>query len=127
MSRRMDRRTNRDDEAGWREKWASLELPPAPGAPPGFARQVALAWAAERRRADAPMLAAGWMRAAAAAALLAGVALGVTLASGADSGAVEVETWQLTTLSEEYLTALLAPDDALTAADAALPSETVNP
>jgi hypothetical protein len=118
---------DREDEAGWREKWASLELPPAPGAPPGFARRVALAWAAERRLTEAPMLAAGWMRAAAVAALLAGVALGVTLASSADSGAVEVETWQLTTLSEEYLTALLAPDDALTAADAALPSETVNP
>lgn len=123
MSRRMDR----EDEAGWREKWASLELPPAPGAPPGFARQVALAWAAERRRAAAPILAAGWMRAAAAAALLAGVALGVTLASGADADAVEVESWQVTTLSEEYLTALVAPDDALTATDAALPAETVNP
>lgn len=102
----------------WRQVWAGLDLPPALGASPGFARRVALEWAAERARAEASILGAGWMRAAAAAALLAGVVLGTSLAWGTDSTAVEDDSWQATTLSEEYLSAIAAPDDALLAPNA---------
>lgn len=106
-------------DGSWRRAWATLELPPAPGAPPAFARRIALAWAAERECAAVPLLAGGWMRAAAAAALFAGVALGTSLALGNDSTASEDDSWQQTTLSEEYLTALAAPDAALTTPDSA--------
>ncbi len=107
------------DEDAWRATWAGLELPPAPTVPPGFARRVALAWAVEREPAAAPILGAIWMRAAAAAALLGGIALGSTLAlqngldvgsgsiaaSLADEIAADEDTWTAT-LSEEYLLAL---------------------
>jgi hypothetical protein len=107
------------DEDAWRATWAGLELPPASAVPPGFARRVALAWAAERDLAAAPILGAIWMRAAAAAALLAGIALGSTLAlqNGVDNAresfaaslpdeiAADEEAWTAT-LSEEYLLAL---------------------
>ena len=99
----------------WRQVWAGLDLPPALGASPGFARRVALEWTAERARAEASILGAGWMRAAAAAALLTGVALGTSLAWGTDAIAVEDDSWRPTTLSEEYLSAIAAPDDALLA------------
>ncbi len=118
------------DAEAWRTTWDGLELPPAPAVPPGFARRVALAWAAEREPAAAPILGAIWMRAAAAAALLAGVALGSTLAlqnsaddareslaaSLADDIAAGEETWTAT-LSEEYLLALSTDE-----ADLALPA-----
>lgn len=106
-------------DGSWRRAWATLELPPAPGAPPAFARRIALAWAAERECAAVPLLAGGWMRAAAAAALFAGLALGTSLSLGNDSTASEDDSWQQTTLSEEYLTALAAPDAALTTPDSA--------
>ena len=118
------------DEEAWRTTWDGLELPPAPAVPPGFARRVALAWAAEREPAAAPILGAIWMRAAAAAALLAGIALGSTLAvqngvddareslaSLADEIAADEEDWTAT-LSEEYLLAL-STDEADPAAPAA--------
>lgn len=116
----------------WPESWDALELPPAPAVPADFARRVARAAAAERERACAPILGARWMRAAAAAALLAGIALGGTLAlqsgfgAGLDTlpsvdsiaawgGALEEDSWT-ETLSEEYLVALAADESALPAA-----------
>jgi len=112
-------------DAGWREAWAALELPPAAGAPAGFASRIALAWAAERARAESPLLGAGWMRAAAAAALLAGVALGTGLSVGTDSSASAEDSWKPTTLSEEYLSAIATPDAALAAPGVAVPTPDV--
>jgi hypothetical protein len=114
-----DRNRPPADETAWRATWAGLELPPAPPVPAGFARRVALAWSAERERAEAPILGALWMRAAAAAALVAGIMLGSTLAmqngldlgsgalpaSLADEAAADEDSWTAT-LSEEYLLAL---------------------
>jgi hypothetical protein len=122
----------------WRETWDGLELPAAPAAPAGFARRVARAAAAERELASASILGAAWMRAAAAAALLAGIALGSTLAlsSGLGGGLDELpsvdaiaaeesglddESWAAT-LSEEYLVALAA-DEATSQTSAAGPGE----
>lgn len=115
----------------WRETWDGLELPPAPAVPPGFAHRVARAAEVERERASAPVLGAGWMRAAAAAALLAGIALGSTLAlqssldfgngssaaNLADELLADEDSWTAT-LSEEYLLAL-ATGEASPAAPAA--------
>lgn len=101
---------------GWRSVWAALELPGAPAAPAGFARQVARAWGAERALAAAPILGAAWMRAAAAAALLAGIALGTTLSGVGDSSetaSVATDSWASVSLSEEYLRALATPEAAL--------------
>ncbi|HEX7186203.1 MAG TPA: hypothetical protein VF756_30540 [Thermoanaerobaculia bacterium] len=58
--------------------WEGLELPPAAPAPPGFAQRIA-ARAREQRSGGALSWTAapGWVRAAAAAALVAGTALGV--------------------------------------------------
>ena len=55
------------------------------------------------------------MRAAAAAALLAGIALGSTLSfsSGGETSADGGDSWQSTSLSEEYLSALSTPDAIL--------------
>ena len=125
------------DEA-WRRTWEALELPAAPAAPAGFARRVARAAEAERERASAPILGAAWMRAAAAAALLAGIALGSTLAlqSGLGGGfdtlssvdaipgegsGLDDASWAAT-LSEEYLVALAA-DETAPESPAALPGE----
>ena len=112
----------------WRETWDGLELAAAPAAPAGFARRVARAAAAERELASASILGAAWMRAAAAAALLAGIALGSTLAlqsglgggfetlssveaiAGEGSG-LDDASWAAT-LSEEYLVALAADETA---------------
>jgi hypothetical protein len=123
----------------WQAAWQGLELPPAAGGaaplvPPDFARRVALAWRAEQARAAAPLLGAGWMRAAALAALLAGIALGSTLSlagsNPADSGAAAEESWQTTSLSEEYLSALASPEAILsspTGADEAADVESEAP
>lgn len=101
--------------ASWQAAWAALELPPAPAAPAGFARRAAAAWAAEQAAAAAPILGATWMRAAAAAALLAGIALGSTLSfsSGGETSADGGDSWQSTSLSEEYLSALSTPEAIL--------------
>ena len=87
----------------------------APAAPAGFARRAAPAWAAEQAAAAAPILGATWMRAAAAAALLAGIALGSTLSysSSSEPSADGADSWQSTSLSEEYLAALSAPEAIL--------------
>jgi len=112
----------------WRETWDGLELAAAPAAPAGFARRVARAAEAERELASAPILGAAWMRAAAAAALLAGIALGSTLALqsslgggldelpsvdaiAAEESGLDDESWAAT-LSEEYLVALAADETA---------------
>ena len=103
----------------WQAAWAALELPPVAAAPAGFVHRAAAAWAAEQAAAAAPILGATWMRAAAAAALLAGIALGSTLAysSGSETSADGGDSWQSTSLSEEYLSALSTPEAIL-----ALPS-----
>lgn len=112
--------TGAGDAAGperWQATWAALELPPAPPAPPGFALRVGRAREAGWARATAPILGAGWMRAAAFAALLAGIALGSTLSYGSgsvgDGSAASDESWQATSLSEEYLSALSSPETIL--------------
>ena len=100
----------------WPAAWAALELPEAPQVPVGFARRVAGAWATEQAAAAAPILGAVWMRAAALAALLAGIALGSTLSSGSGSGDTSgdgADSWQSTSLSEEYLSALASPEAIL--------------
>ncbi len=103
----------------WRAVWAALELPVAPdatAAPAGFARRVAQAWAAERAEASAPILGPPWMRAAAAAALLAGIALGTTLSNAGDSDDSSdsaSESWAAVSLSEEYLQALATAEVVL--------------
>ena len=108
-------------EAGpenWHSAWEALELQPGPGAPTGFARRVARAWQVEQARAAAPILGAGWMRAAAAAALLAGIALGSTLSYASGAGDATVagdDSWSSTSLSEEYLDALSSPEAILAA------------
>lgn len=94
----------------WSAAWAALELPP-PSVPAGFSRRVAGVWSDERARAAAPLLGAAWMRAAAAAALLAGAVLGGTLSWGTGNAAGEAvladeEVWWTASLSEEYLEAL---------------------
>lgn len=104
------------DLKDWQAAWAALELPQpaAPLAPPGFARRVARARESELASASAPILGAYWMRAAALAALLAGLALGSTLSlaggSSGESSAAGDESWQTTLLSEEYLSALASPE-----------------
>jgi hypothetical protein len=102
----------------WREAWDGLDLPPAPGAAPGFAGRIAQARAAGRERAEAPLMGGGWMRLAAAAALLAGVALGTSLSFSDESSTAESQSWIPTTLSEEYLVAIATPDTVLATTDA---------
>lgn len=65
--------------------WSGLELPPPEGAPPGFAARVAARAADESARRSAPFGPA-WVRVAAGAALVAGIAAGTSvglLAGGA--------------------------------------------
>ncbi|MEO7795849.1 MAG: hypothetical protein ABIV06_13855, partial [Thermoanaerobaculia bacterium] len=103
----------------WQAVWVALELPPAPVLQEGFARRTARLFKAERERSDAPLLTAGWMRAAAAAALLAGIALGSSLAPGTDAfetTASVPDSWTTTSLSEEYLAALSTPETTLESA-----------
>jgi len=60
--------------------WGALDLPPSPGVPPGFAGRVMARVAATRETAASGALSWGaaprWVRAAAAACLVAGAALG---------------------------------------------------
>ncbi len=58
------------------------------------------------------------MRAAAAAALLAGLALGTTLWESTEGGPSGDDPWSLSTLSEEYVTAIASPDAVLMAPEA---------
>lgn len=91
------------------ERWQGLELPPPAPAPPGFATRVV---AAARRQAAGEelrwSLAPRWARAAAVAALTAGVALGALLgaaprqAESVDSYAAEAPL----SLAESYWMAL---------------------
>jgi hypothetical protein len=60
--------------------WGALDLPPSPGVPPGFARRVA--WRAARLPRPNSLswgAAPAWVRAAAAACLIAGAAAGAGL------------------------------------------------
>lgn len=108
--------------------WEGLELPPAAPAPPGFAQRVA-ARAREQRSAGPVSWAAapGWVRAAAAAALVAGTALGVGAGSWIYRGPAALEEPPAaaapvdaleTTLAESYWDAVGELEDG---ADGALP------
>lgn len=110
--------------------WEGLELPPAAPAPPGFAQRVA-ARAREQRSGVLSWAAApGWVRATAAAALVAGTALGVGAGSWIDrspealdepTAASASEGMFETTLAETYWDAVgelengweVSPDGAL--------------
>ena len=111
--------TAKPEETGpesWQAAWEALDLPAGPPAPAGFARRVARAWQAEQATAAAPILGAGWMRAAALAALLAGIALGSTLSDASapsDGSTAADDSWSSTSLSEEYLSALSSPEGVL--------------
>jgi len=87
--------------------WSKLELPPPAPAPPGFAgRVLARARAEERSRLGLP-LSPAWARAAAALALVAGIAGGAGLGwvasePVASEPATEAVAWTSTsTLAEE--------------------------
>jgi len=83
-ARELEARLGREPELAaaygrLRTVWGGLELPPAPGAPAGFAARL-------RRRVEGEAPATGWLgpapvwaRVAAAAALVGGVALGAGL------------------------------------------------
>ncbi len=81
--------------------WESLSLPPASPVPPGFAQRVAGQASAGLAWGPAP----GWVRAAAAAALVAGAALGVGIA-----GSFPIATETRAIPAEETLSAI---DDSL--------------
>lgn len=122
-------------ESRWSRAWEALELPPTAPVPPEFSAHLAARLRAERASGAVPLFAAGWMRAASAAALLAGIAVGsfvafATSGSDATSAAAVDDAWQVTSLSEEYLSALAAPEAALASETAegvstkGLPAET---
>ncbi len=92
--------------------WDGLELPPPSVVPPGFA--AAVLSRLHLPPAPPPLFAGAWMRAAALAALLAGVALGGLLAGRASTSSEEALAWEQTSLAEEYLAAEGA-DEALPA------------
>ncbi|HVG07652.1 MAG TPA: hypothetical protein VNM67_08100 [Thermoanaerobaculia bacterium] len=85
------------------ESWEGLALPPAAPVPPGFAQRVA-AHARTEQSAPTP----GWVRAAAALALILGTAVGVGV--GWTPAADPVHEEELSTvdgsLAESYLTTL---------------------
>ncbi|MEO8275074.1 MAG: hypothetical protein ABI639_02585 [Thermoanaerobaculia bacterium] len=106
------RRTTEAAVGDLRRTWIDLELPPV-AIPPDFARRISRAWNLERSRGSGAMLSLGWMRAAAAAALFAGVALGTALAVNDESSRIAAsddDAWQSSSLSEEYLSALALPE-----------------
>ena len=84
--------------------WEGLSLPPATSVPPGFAQRVA---ARARSEQSAPV--PGWVRAAAALALVLGTALGAGV-GGSWEPAQEAQEEELSevdgSLAESYLTAL---------------------
>ncbi|MFN7943212.1 MAG: hypothetical protein U0X73_16600 [Thermoanaerobaculia bacterium] len=96
--------------------WRALELAPAAPPPPGFATRVAAAARARDARegsgAPAPP---PWMRWAAAAALLAGIAAGAgfgALAAPPAGDSSAVGSWNDASLAEEYLDASAAGVEA---------------
>ena len=84
--------------------WEGLSLPPAAPVPPGFAQRVA---ARARSEPSAPV--PGWVRSAAAVALVLGTALGAGV-GGSWEPAQEAQEEELSevdgSLAESYLTAL---------------------
>jgi len=124
--RELAARRTREPELGealerLRALWAGLELPPAAGAPPGFAAEL-------RRRVDEESAgrswlgpAPAWARLAATAALVAGVALGAGLgAIGPDAVGGSESVEEVATLSGELTGDSLADVylDALSASTA---------
>ena len=105
------------EESRWTRAWEALELPPTAPVPPEFSAHLAVRLRAERAAGAAPLFAASWMRVASAAALLAGIAVGsfvafATSGSDAASAAALDDGWEVTSLSEEYLSALASPEAA---------------
>lgn len=90
-----------------RGRWEGLALPPSAPAPPGFAQRIAA-----RVRTEQSVPAPGWVRAAAALALILGTALGVGVGSGgewtpaADPAQEEELSAVDGSLAESYLTTL---------------------
>lgn len=92
-----------------RRSWEGLALPPAAPVPPGFAQRLAA-----RARSEQIVPIPGWVRAAAALALVLGTALGAGVgrswepASPAPGNAVQQEELSEVdgSLAESYLTAL---------------------
>ena len=117
-------RLRREDPAFGRA-WESLELAPPPAVPPGF-RGAVLARVREAHAARLPALglAPAWTRWAAAAAIAAGLGLGVVLAeldfrAGTSTAASSETAWTATTtLAEDYLDALAPPASGEAAAPA---------
>ena len=84
------------------ESWEDLALPPTAPVPPGFAQRIAA-----HARAGSPS-APGWVRAAAALALILGTALGVVGGSWAPADPAQEEEAAVVdgSLAESYLTTL---------------------
>jgi len=101
--------------------WRQLELPPAAGAPPGFAARVAARAAAERRAAFELPLSPRWARAAAALAVAAGVVVGASLGllTAVDEEAAAALAWSEASLAEELVAGLDAGLSSLAAPAAA--------
>jgi len=106
--RELRARLEREPElaAAWtrlQRTWSGLELPPPAPVPPGFAQRVA-ARAQEQAGGTSWSTAPGWVRAAATAALVTGIALGAGagLWSGkqAPSGQASEEQTSFATTSE---------------------------
>jgi len=115
------------DDSPAARRGRELELPPPAPAPPGFAARVAARAAADARRSFELPLAPGWARAAAALALVAGIAggAGLGLLGGATSAAADDESdllaWSEEGFAEELVDGF---DAALTSAPAATPEAT---
>ncbi len=111
--RELEARLARDPEvagalARLAARWSALELPPPAAAPPGFATSVLARLRAVA--AQPPLFASAWMRAAALAALLAGMTVGGLVAGAQATSAEETLAWDQTSLAEEYLSAQQSGD-----------------
>lgn len=97
-----------------RRVWEGLEVPPPPAVPPGFATRVTARATAEAANPFALAPAPTWVRGAAVAALLAGVALGggvgwLSLGAAASGDGDEVESVLAgETFAESWFAALAA-------------------
>ena len=82
--------------------WEGLALPPAAPVPPGFAQRVAA-----RARSEQSVAIPGWVRAAAALALVLGTALGAGVGRNWEPAPEQEEMSEVDgSLAESYLTAL---------------------
>ena len=83
------------------ESWEGLALPPAAPVPPGFAQRIAA-----RARAEQMAPTPGWVRAAAALALIVGTAIGVGVGGSWAPADPEEPSAIDGSLTESYLTTL---------------------